>query len=64
MDYKSRFKVILRELGLNGREYCELHLMDYSYYRKCTQPKGRYVANWIKSFVICYDQINKLTKTE
>lgn len=55
MDYKSEFKRILKENGLTGKDYANLALMDYSYYRKSTQNKGKYVTNWVKAFVIGYE---------
>ena len=54
MDYKTVFKGILKDSGMTGKDFAERSLMDYSYYRKCTQNKGRYVANWVKAFVIGY----------
>lgn len=60
MDYKSRFKDILKEeIGINGREYSELMGIGYDYYRKCTQSKkvkGRKdVVGWIRLFVIAFE---------
>lgn len=55
MDYKVRFKEILKGYGITGKEFCDLMGYDYSYYRKCTQNKGDDVVSWIKSFVLCYE---------
>ena len=56
MDYKARFKEIVREdLGLNGRIFSKMFGIDYSYYRKVTQRKGFRVVNWVRMFVIAFE---------
>lgn len=63
MDYKDRFKEILRENGMTGKDYAEESLMDYTYYRKSTQKKGRYITNWVRAFVIGYELGKKIKTT-
>jgi len=55
MGYKAYFKEILKENGINGKEFSEIFGIGYDYYRKSTQNKGNRVKNWMRSFIIGYE---------
>ena len=54
MGYLERFKVIVKDVYGSGRVFCELHGLNYGYYRKVTGgSKG--CVRWIEMFVIAYE---------
>lgn len=55
MDYKEKFKGILKDLGYSGKMFAFAFGIDYSYYRKVTQKKGAKIVNWLRMFVIGYE---------
>ena len=55
MDILCRYKDIIRDLGLSGKDMSGLLGLNYSSYRSMTRKGGRYVPKWVRSFVVCYE---------
>lgn len=55
MSYKERFRVIVKSEYGNGREFCDVYGIDYSYYRDVVRLGKRGCVRWIEMFVIGYE---------
>ena len=58
----DRFKEILKEEGLTGKDFCVM-LLDLSYdsYRTLTKKSSKVVPKWVRGFVIGYE-LGRLSK--
>lgn len=53
---KDRFKEILKEEGISGKDFCELlGGLSYGSYRSLTMPSNKSCPKWVRSFVMAYE---------
>ena len=52
----ERYKSILKELGLSGKDACNLlGGMTYASYRSMTRKSGRATPKWVRGFILGYE---------
>ena len=54
-DVLNKYKSILKNMGVNGKEMAELMRMNYISYRRATMSKAEKVPNWVITFLIAHD---------
>jgi len=54
VDYLTRYKEILDEEGMTGKEVCDLLGMSYGGYRVATRSGADVCPLWVRMFVMGY----------
>lgn len=54
-DVLNKYKSILKNMGITGREMAELMRMNYNSYRRATMSKAERVPNWVITFLKAHD---------
>lgn len=55
MGYLDSFKSIVKDNYGNGRKFCEVHEINYGYYRKATRSGRKGCPRWVEMFVIGFE---------
>lgn len=51
----EKYKKILKEEGVSGKDMAKLFGMEYSSYRYSTRSGAKVVPKWVRSFVTGYE---------
>jgi len=62
-DILTRYKVILKELGLSGKDMSVILGMSYGSYKVATMGSAKVVPRWVLSFLECFDVSKKNSAT-
>jgi len=64
VDYLTRYKEILDEEGMTGKDVCDLLGMSYGGYRVATRSGADVCPLWVRMFVIGYLLAQKKTTAD
>ena len=53
--YIQRFKLILKEEGITGKQMAEMLGIGYDSYRSMTRNSASTHPRWVRSFVLAYE---------
>ncbi len=52
-----RYKNILSEFGISGKEMSQMMDMKYSSYRRATMPSAEILPRWVLMFLYAHDRV-------
>ena len=59
-----KYKILLRELGYNGKDMAKMLDIKYSSYRSMTRKSNRALPKWVKIFVIVHEILERKHRKE
>ena len=58
-----RYKNILSEFGISGKEMAQMMDMKYSSYRRATMPSAESLPRWVLMFLYSHDRVLEKSTT-